>query len=103
MFALGDYYGCCTINIITGFGQTLTAEYGLDAEFTLDQLREEIRVKCRAAKIVGKAIVTAATNNEQVIANEALELEGFSSSPWCSKTQHPETQVKLWFKPLQEV
>ena len=57
----------------------------------------------RYAKRIGNGIITCITNSEQKNANKALNIAGWRHSRWCSKSQHRETKIRLWFKPLMEV
>ncbi len=98
-----DFTGCCTAKVIVGLGQTFTAEYEGKDDISVEDLTHALTYEVKRAKLRGMAIVTATTNNEQKTANKALKLAGFKWTPWCSKTQHRETRVRLWFKPTQEV
>jgi hypothetical protein len=106
-----EFEGCCTAKIVTGFGQTETAEYEyrptdnpyLEAgELPVNAIEGKLRSLERRRRARGDAVLTAITNNEQVNANEALLNQGWQHSGWMSKTQHPNTKVRLWFKPLME-
>lgn len=90
---------CCTGTVVFGFGGSIVA--GNSRNFTkveeiMDSLLEIEEQYARS----GYAFLSATTNNEQTLANEALEKAGFESSGWMSKKKHPETKVKLWWKPI---
>lgn len=106
-----DFEGCCTAKIVTGFGQTKTAEYEYRptdnpyhevGELPVGEIEGQLRYLERIHRANGDAVLTAITNNEQVNANKALSNRGWKFSGWMKKTQHPETQVCLWYKPLME-
>lgn len=98
-----DFEGCCTAGIVVGFGQTNTAEYGRHAEYTVTEIIAELTREEVLHKDLGYGILTCTTNNEQKNANKALKIAGWKHSRWCSKGSHPETKIRLWFKPLVEV
>lgn len=97
-----DVWGCCTASILVGMGGTKLAEFTPDHKLTIEEMKGEIGEYLNQERIDGKAVVMCITNNEQTNANQALKECGFSSSYWMSKTQHPETQVKLWWLPLND-
>jgi hypothetical protein len=95
--------GCCTAKILTGFGQTETAEYAFrpeNPEPSVEELKKEFGSRLNA--YTGGAMFVVITNDEQVNANKALQECGFHSSYWMSKNNHPDTKVKLWWFPLEE-
>ena len=100
-----DYPGCCTAKVITGFGGTSTAEYGYRPIGTLTQteVEEALKSRCKQYKERGHAIITATTNDDQVVANKALEAQGWESSKWCTKGAHGNKKLKLWFKCLMDL
>lgn len=96
-----DFPGCCTINILKGFGQTNTAECGrkFKTAFTIEQW---LRAEIRDAREEGLAMLVATTNDQQKEGNKALRACGFRRTKWAKKDNHPETKVALWFKPLND-
>lgn len=99
---LTSFAGCCTAKIITGLGGTATAEHGRGLNITDRHMKELLREKVDYCRRMGYAVVTITTNNQQEQANRVLEEEGWEGSTWMSKTQHPETKLRLWWKPTQE-
>jgi hypothetical protein len=96
---------CCTLKILCEFGGTETCdhEYKRDKpEQTVEEMIEEIEEWEKLAKENGEACLVATTNNEQKVANEALEISGFQSTGWMSKCKEGWTVVKMWWKPLNE-
>jgi hypothetical protein len=100
-----EFPGCCTAKVLTGFGETNTAEF--EYRPSLRQDRDDIELQlvlhCAELKEIGMGIATAMTNSDQVEANAALEAHGWESSKWCTKGQHSDRKLKLWFKCLDEV
>jgi hypothetical protein len=98
-----EFTGCCTAKILTGFGQTQTADW----DFKPDGVLSVEVIKARLGKVLNEIMVydgvaTVITNDQQANANQALEECGFLSSDWMSKKQHPETRIKLWWFPINE-
>ena len=99
------YPNCCTAKVAVGFGQTRTADYEIRPdgnELSAEEIKAELGNKLNCPSMRGMAMLSCITNNQQVNANKALEEIGFLSSDWMSKTNHPETQVKLWWFPINE-
>jgi len=88
---------CCTAKIITDFGQSPVAAGGPHHQ-TVGTVEEFIKKQITSYYHSGLAMFVATTNSQQVAANKALRNLGFKSSPWISKTQHPETKVRLWWR-----
>lgn len=95
-----SFPGCCTMKVLAGFGETYTADYDLRGTKSEEEIRAFLQREVRGPSKFGIAVV--ATNSEQKLANKILEEEGWSCSPWAKKTQHTETQVKLWYKLINE-
>ncbi|QDP53364.1 MAG: hypothetical protein Unbinned6805contig1000_26 [Prokaryotic dsDNA virus sp.] len=102
---LVGFEGCCTARIVTGFGQTDTGEwdYRPGVDLTLEDILSQLKTLEFYSMRSGKGILTCITNNEQKTANMALKKAGWKHSRWCEKGSHPETKIRLWFKPLMEV
>ncbi len=96
------FTGCCTASVIVGLGQTSTAEYRGE-RLSVAEMRVQLASRCRVAKDHGHAIVTVITNSEQTDANKALLAEGWKHSKWCTKSQHRDTQIRLWHKCLMDL
>jgi len=99
---VSGFAGCCTAKIIQGFGGTILADHGWGHTYTVEELTRLLLDECENLELCGNGIAVATTNSDQPIANAALEQAGFQYSRWCRKTQHQETKVRLWFKPLLE-
>jgi len=54
-------------------------------------------------KLKGNAVVIAFTNNKQREGNKLLREVGFKRTKWMSKTHHPETKLRLWWKQLDQL
>lgn len=98
-----NFPGCCTMKVAVGLGDTRTAEYNAYGSTDADDVEEELLELVEGYKEAGMAVLTVTTNNQQKVANKVLKRMGFSHSKWCSKTQHPETRVRLWWLPLEGV
>lgn len=97
---LKNYPNCCTAKVLTGFGQTLTADHAIRPqgnELPIDSIKSEIEADLKSIRLNGYAVLTCITNDQQVNGNQALEEMGFKSSGWMSKDAHPETKIKLWW------
>jgi hypothetical protein len=99
-----DFPGCCTAKVFTGFGETVTAEheYRPYSSPTQEGIECELIQRVKALKERGMGIATAMTNSDQVTANAALEAQGWEHSKWCTKEQHRDKKIRLWFKCLDE-
>lgn len=89
---------CCTAKIILDFGESRLSEGGAQLN-TVASIKKYIKNQIKSFYNSGMAVFVAITNNEQVNANIALEQTGFLSSGWMGKKQHPESRIKLWWKP----
>ncbi len=102
-----DFPGCCSANIIAGFGQTKTAEYGIrplnNNTVDLQQLKNAIEMRKQEAIDDGLAVLVATVNNQQKVGIKALLECGFTLSPPMYKGKHPETQLILAYCPLGKV
>ena len=94
-----DFPFCCTAKIFAEFGQTVVTA-GDMAPKTAEAIEEYI--KKQMARMPTMAFFTAVTNSDQKAAIVALRRLGFMSSRWIEKKHHPETKVKLWWKPVIE-
>lgn len=94
-----EFPGCCTARVISGFGHCHTSIQG--AEFTN---AENLKKHLLHLRRNGYAVATAITTNTQTDGVKTLtEFGGWQSSEWMSKTQHPETKIKLWWYPLEQL
>lgn len=102
-----NFPGCCTANIIAGFGQTKTAEYGIrplnNDKVDLQHLKNAIERRKQQAIDNGLAVLVATVNNQQKVGIKALLECGFTLSPPMYKNNHPETQLILAYCPLGKV
>lgn len=98
MAAIVSFPGCCTAKIIVDFGQSRASEYGSETP-TYESLRMQVKDRIEFVKRVypGVPLITAITNSEQKIGNKVLRKLGFKGTKWLSKTQHPETKIKMWY------
>ena len=98
-----DFPGCCTAMVLCGLSGTATAEYGPVRKVEKETIKKHLSLLINAFKKEGRmGILTATTNNNQETANQALRELGFKHSRWCSKKQHPNTKVRLWWLPVNE-
>ncbi len=93
-------YKTCTVEIITGFGEESTAYPSIKptGKWTEAFLRESIVRELEKHSL--KAMVVAYTTQNQELANKVLKELGFQHTRWCSKEQHPETKLRMWWFPL---
>lgn len=99
------YPNCCTAKVVVGFGQTETADWEIRPEgdgLSVEEIKAQLGEKLNSYGMAHLAILSCITNDQQVNANQALEEVGFLSSDWMSKKAHPETQVKLWWFPIND-
>lgn len=99
------FAGCCTAYIISEFGGATYGGHGAWAnpieakkKMSKQDIISELKGHESAAKSEGMAFISTTTNNTQTEANAALEELGWESSEWMSKRNHPDTEVKLWWK-----
>lgn len=95
-----DFPSCCTAMILSQFGESEVAEGGYE-EQNFKRLKSYIEHNLKAIRSQGFAMVCVTTNNEQKITNKVLLEIGFKHSAWMSKTNHPETKIRLWWYPLE--
>lgn len=90
----------CTVQVISGFGQEATANSRIkpDSSWTETSLRRAIIGELKEHS--RKAMVVAYTTQNQKLANKVLKELGFQHTRWCSKEQHPETKLRMWWFPL---
>lgn len=88
--------GCCTATILYDFGGT---KLSMGDRFgkTKTQIRGYLRKKINELKNYHCLVII--TNNQQDAANEVLEELGFQHSKWMSKVPHPESKIRLWWRP----
>lgn len=98
-----DFAGCCTAKVLCGLSGTATAEYGSHRKASKDVIKKSLTSIIELHKYEGAmAVLTVTTNNKQTTANQALRELGFKHSRWCSKKQHPNTKVRLWWLPVND-
>lgn len=95
-----EFPHCCTAKILVDFGESTIAEGG-DREVTYDEVLSFVKEQMSAWYNKYLAVFTAITNSEQSVANKVLTDLEFEHSDWMSKTQHQETKIRLWWKPVQ--
>lgn len=90
--------GCCAAKILTGFGGTDTAEYDYrpDKDFTDETMFQAIVDKLEEAHRGGNALVFAATNSAQEVANRVLPRAGFIKVDETAKVKHQEHLLIGW-------
>lgn len=95
-----DFPGCCTAKILTGFGQSDTAEYayrpahGMTFEQMYAECESMIEVQKRGGRV---ALIFATTNSDQKMGEQVLEKLGFQRTLEVSKTQHSDKTVTGWW------
>lgn len=86
---------CCTMSIITGFGESEYAGNG-----SLNPPMDEGQMIYALERFISNssymATLIATTNSDQVTAMAALRAVGFISTRPMTKRQHPRTTVRLW-------
>lgn len=98
-----DFPGCCTAKILTGFGQTATAEgryrpiVPITKQVISDWLHNQLTLLTRYGNI---ALVFATTNSDQVAAAEALTEIGFIKTNEVEKNQHADKKLIGWYMEL---
>lgn len=95
-----DFPGCCTAKILTGFGQSDTAEYayrpahGMSFEDMYAECESMIEVQKRGGRV---ALIFATTNSDQKMGEQVLEKLGFQRTLEVSKSQHSDKTVTGWW------
>lgn len=102
---LVTFEGCCTAKIITGFGQTGTAEYEYRPETPLTHYQ---MAKGMAAHMVtqrrrGDATLVVTLNNQQKAGLDVLRGLGWHVSPALHKRAHSETQLHVCYTALHDL
>lgn len=92
---------CCTGEVIYKFGQSPTNATGHIVPKE-SELRAEIIEALNTYKAYGYAFICATLNQEQKVARKVLYNMGFKYSGWMSKTKHSETDVRLYWFPLEK-
>lgn len=101
MATLHPFPGCCTMRVVVGLGETDTAgRAARDAmgDTSVAGLERDLAEMERQARGQGAGIIVAAINNQQANAVQALRNQQWAHSRWASKTYHPETQIRLYYK-----
>jgi hypothetical protein len=95
---------CCTARILSGFGKATAAmdpeDYGDD---DIPMTKEALLNEMLDNKRKGFAVVMGFTNNKQHAGNKLLREVGFKRTKWMSKTQHPETKLRMWWFQLDQL
>ncbi len=94
-----DFPYCCTAKIVADLGESDIAAGG-NQEVTKKEVNDYLRKTEVSYRAYGFAVLVVTTNNEQAVANKILKERGYFHSKWMSKSNHPETKVRLWHKPL---
>jgi hypothetical protein len=98
------FIGCCVARVLTGFGQSYTAEFefrpdtGGVGEISVKDMEVELEDQFDRLVNSGEAILTCVINSQQVNAIQALTNQGWTASPWTKKFNHPDTMVSIWYK-----
>lgn len=86
---------CCVAKVVVDFGGTeLTS--GKSSPNTTKKLE---RMLHGIIATEGDNLLVATTNNQQKAANEALTNLGFKHTKWMPKKKHPETKLRMWWRP----
>lgn len=88
---------CCTAQVIFNLGSNMVPNM-----FSKDEIRTYIQGQLPLQKRYGYAVSVVMTMSQQTNANEVLEELGFKHSKWMTKTNHKNTQLRLWWYPLDE-
>jgi len=92
---LVEFLGCCTALICHDFGGTPLAS-GKKSKVAKAKIKQWLKEQNRHT--LGRRCLVIITNNQQTAANSVLLELGFKHSAWMSKTQHPESKIRLWWK-----
>lgn len=95
---------CCTAKIVSYF-QTAAA-VGPEHQYpglNIGNSKQDLLNEMLRQKHNGQAMVIAFTNDKQKDANKMLKEIGWKSTKWATKTQHPETRLKLWWFALDQL
>lgn len=87
--------GCCTARILSNLGGTGLSG-GRKKAWTQDETR--IWLQARIKDWRRHSCLVVMTNDQQKAVNKVLKELGFKHSDWMSKSQHPESKLKLWWK-----
>lgn len=97
---LVDFPGCCTAKILTGFGETDTADwaYRPEAGMTFEDMLAEVEGMLQVQQNGGRvALIFATTNSDQKMGEKLLETVGFKRTPEVTKNQHSDKTVTGWW------
>lgn len=89
---LTDFTNCCNAKILYDFGETDLSACGQDIDRHMETHLDE------AIQYHRRMLLVAITSNEQTTINGLLRSKGFKHSSWMGKNQHPETQIRLWWR-----
>lgn len=96
---LVPFAGCCTARILTGFGQTFTAEhqYRPEQPYTEKTMFQELLSHLETAGRNNVATVISITNSDQTIAATVLPRAGFVEvQKELAKRQHADKTISTW-------
>jgi len=92
---LSEFPGCCTAFVANDFGGTNLSS-GKKGYITKVKIRAWLKATMEGPN--GHACIVVMTNDVQHAANSVLLELGFKHSAWMSKTQHPGSKIRLWWK-----
>ena len=95
--------GCCTGRIIYGFGHSYVASNGPIRGFPVEDIKKELAELEGVYSRMGMAVVVITLNSDQTTEDKVLRDAGYSHSRWISKKQHPETKLRVYYKPLDQL
>lgn len=99
---VSDFPGCCTANVLSGFGNSETGMRTGDVPaggYTPEQFERMVQQKIDYyLGTMGRAILTATLTDEQVKEAKVLKKLGFKHTRWIKKRAHRETRLRLYWK-----
>lgn len=100
-----EFPGCCTAKVITGFGQTGTAEYEYRPEDPLSHqtIARGIVGEMARYRRRGHATLVVTLNSQQKAGIEVLRALNWHVSPPIHKLAHPETQLHVCYCDLSSL
>ena len=95
---------CCTAKIVSYFQKaTAVGPEGMYPGRDIGTSKQDLLNEMLVQKLAGQAMVIAFTNDKQKETNKMLKELGWKSTRWATKTQHPETRLKLWWFALDQL
>lgn len=98
-----DFPNCCTLSVIVGLGGSSDANVGRFQDYSERHLHDELESKEIRIANEGHSAAVVTTTTEQKAANKVLRERGYRHSAWMSKELHPETKLRIWWKPVEEM